>query len=554
MLEVMVWPYGRQCRSATFFRQLATLLAATAYALFLHPIAQAAEPEKVFHVGVTAFRDKAITVQEWEPTMAYLSSQLPGTRFVVHPMHLPEFEQALKNKELDFVITNPEHYIIMEVRHGVSRVATLVKSEGGNLVNRFGGVILTRNDRNDIRTLQDVKGKTIAAVDHTSFAAYLLQYDLLKENGVDLDKDARVTFLGFPQDLSVTAVMEGRADVGFVRSGVLEAMAREGKISLAQIRVISGSSPPDFPFLLSTALYPEWPFAAAPHVPFEVTNQVAAALLLMPPDSLAAKKARYHRWATPVEYQSVQNLMRRHRIYPFDAPEKITARDVFYQYSSYIFLITAALALTLAILYIRSRRLNIALQRSRKQLSELALHDTLTGLPNRNLLDRDLERAIAQSERTGTELAVCMIDLDGFKPINDKWGHKVGDRVLQEVANRLSGVLRVGDTVARWGGDEFVLLLTGNGTRSHLSEIVERVLASVARRLDCCDAQVTASVGVCIYGATEATAEETLKRADEAMYRAKKNGGNQFSVWSPEPENPPSSQPATPRVRTEVHL
>lgn len=468
--------------------------------------------------------------------MAYLSSKIPGAKFKPLPLNLDEFKLALAHKELDFIITNPEHYILMETLYGVSRVATLVTSEDGKLVNQFGGVIFARSDRPDIRRLEDVKGKTIASVDRTAFAAFLLQYDLLLKNGIDTDRDCHITFLGFPQDLSVTAVLDGRADVGFVRTGVLEAMAREGRISLSQIRVLNPSSSPNFPFLLSTGLFPEWPFAAAPHVPVDITNQVTAALLLMPPDSPATRSARYFRWSTPVEYLSVQNLMRRHRIPPYDQPEKITLQDIFRQYALPILIACFAVSLLMAVLYVRSRRLNSALRSSRQQLDYLAHHDALTGLPNRNLLEYVLEKALAQAKRNGQEFAVCLMDLDGFKPINDQRGHKVGDDVLREIAGRIESALRSGDTVARWGGDEFVLLLHGVTNPDQLDDILQRLLSAVAQPLSsCAGLQVRASIGVSFYPADSDTTDSLIKHADEAMYLAKKSGGNGFVVYSPEP-------------------
>lgn len=225
--------------------------------------AMAEEAAQVFHVGITSFRDKSVTEREWQPTMDYLSRQVSGARFVVLPMDLPEFEQALNDKKIDFLIINPQEYILLESLFGVSRVATLVKRDNDQIVNRFAGVIFTRSDRHDISVLQDIKGKRLAAVDRLSFAGYSLQRKLLLDHDIDIERDTQLQLLGFPQDLNVHAVLEGKADVGFVRSGLLEAMQHEGKIDLKQIRIIHPVSSTDFPFLRSTDLYPEWAFAAA---------------------------------------------------------------------------------------------------------------------------------------------------------------------------------------------------------------------------------------------------------------------------------------------------
>ncbi|NVO05466.1 MAG: diguanylate cyclase [Rhodoferax sp.] len=494
--------------------------------------ALAAQAEQVLRVGITSFRDKQVTYSEWQPTMDYLSARIPGTRFEVVPLNLPEFEGALQAKSLDFLITNPQHYIAVESKYAVSRAATLVKSENGHIVNRFGGVIFTRADRSDISTLAQVKGKRVAATDKTSFAAYLIQYDVLKAQGVDLETDCQTRYLGFPQDLSVQAVLTGSADVGFVRSGLLESMAREGKLDLAKIKVLNRMHSADFPFLVSSALYPEWPLAAAPHVSVDITNQVVAALLLMPAQAPAAQSGRYYRWSTPVEYLSVQALMQRHHIYPFDAPDEVTLSDVLHEYAMPLALCASTVALALALLYWRAYRLNADLVQSRRALRDMAHHDALTGLPNRTLLDDRLEQVLAQADRGRHTVALCMLDLDGFKPINDSFGHDTGDRVLKDVARRIASVLRGCDTVARFGGDEFVLLVNGFGDGAVLEEVMVRVLAAVALAFDYCEqARVTASIGVSVYQRDARDATMLLRHADEAMYQAKAAGGNRFVIY-----------------------
>ena len=499
------------------------------WALLLPWAVWAADNAQVFRVGVTAFRDKSATQAEWQPTMDFLQDRIPGTRFEVVPLTLPEFEGALKVQSLDFLITNPQHYIAVEAQYAVSRIATLVKRENGQIVNRFGGVIFTMADRAEIQELADLKGKRVAATDQTSFAAYLIQYDLLLEHGVNLQKDCQVQYLGFPQDLSVHAVLNGKADVGFARSGVLEAMASEGKLDLSRLKVLHRQHAADFPFLVSSELFPEWPLAAAPHVSFDIANQVVASLLLMPPDAPAAKRGRYFRWSTPVEYQSVQALMKRRHVYPFDKAEPFAPREVLREYAVPVLLVVGGVALALALLTLRAYRLNGQLAQSRQTLAKLAHHDALTGLPNRNLLDERLERAIAQSRREVHAVALCMLDLDGFKPINDRFGHDTGDRVLQDVAHRIKAVLRDADTVARFGGDEFVLLLNGFGDDHALGEVMARVLATVAQSFDYCPgAHVTASIGVSVLGADASDATTLLRHADEAMYLAKGAGGNRY--------------------------
>lgn len=168
-----------------------------------------------------------------------------------------------------------------------------------------------------------------------------------------------------------------------------------------------------------------------------------------------------------------------------------------------------------------------------QQLDHLANHDMLTGLPNRRLLRDRLQQAIAYSQRNGSGLALAMLDLDGFKPVNDAHGHAVGDKLLSEVALRLRQVVRADETVARLGGDEFVLLFREN----HGPLPLERVLQTVQEpmQINGLRLQVGASMGVTRLRADNASVEQMLQEADQAMYHAKEAGRNRFEFFQPAP-------------------
>lgn len=173
--------------------------------------------------------------------------------------------------------------------------------------------------------------------------------------------------------------------------------------------------------------------------------------------------------------------------------------------------------------------------RLQRRLEQLALHDQLTGLANRPLLQQSLEEAIDAAERGEHPLAVIFLDLDGFKAINDKLGHAAGDAVLREVAMRLRAGVRMEDTVGRIGGDEFVAICSGVDAES-AAPIAERVRASIRHPMtDVPDGLVvSASIGVSLFqpGDARPTVDELLNRADDAMYRAKGSGRDSVSMDS----------------------
>jgi diguanylate cyclase (GGDEF)-like protein len=161
-------------------------------------------------------------------------------------------------------------------------------------------------------------------------------------------------------------------------------------------------------------------------------------------------------------------------------------------------------------------------------LHTMAYHDALTGLPNRRLFEDRIGVAIAQATRVRQRVGIALVDLDRFKPVNDKLGHKVGDLVLQTVAQRLAACARAGDTVARLGGDEFICVFTGIGGRDHLAALGQRLLDSLAAPLEHEGRflPLPASIGLAIYPDDAEEPSDLVARADAAMYEAKQRGGN----------------------------
>jgi diguanylate cyclase (GGDEF)-like protein/PAS domain S-box-containing protein len=173
-------------------------------------------------------------------------------------------------------------------------------------------------------------------------------------------------------------------------------------------------------------------------------------------------------------------------------------------------------------------------KRADEQIRNLAYHDVLTGLPNRLLFRDRLSLAVAQAHRSRQKLAVLFIDLDRFKLINDSLGHGFGDRVLQTVSARLQASVREGDTVARVGGDEFILILPGVERPLQIARVAEKICDALKEPLvlDGHELFVTASVGISVYPDDGEDAEALTKNADTAMYRAKEHGRNRYQLFT----------------------
>ncbi len=778
---------------------------------------QAAEPDSQFTIGVFAYRGKDTASKTWQPTIDYLTRSLPGSKFRLLPLQIDEVEDAVAQRRVDFILTNPENYIVLEARHQVTRNATLLLSHKGQPLKEFGGLIFTRADRTDLKNLSDLKGRRLAGVAKSGFGAYQMQAFELMAAGIP-PEDYTAVFVGQPQDKVVEAVRLGQADGGFVRAGLLESLAAAGKIRLEDFRGIGLKQNPRYPFMLSTALYPEWAFATLPHVDEQLANRVTVALLSLPFGGDVARAGGYHGWAVPLSYNAVHDMMKALRAPPYDTPEKFSLADIARKYDRQIMAVLLAILAVLGYFMQRFARLNrsisdqmvlvaersealgievenrhraerqlanenrvldllaeevalpqilrtiaqmcriefgdagvaifvregdtcrlaaadnldealrqrwsdtpfpagkdddlaafgaalapgntivltetirgtreqvigqlvllpgaatlppaarpllhihaslagmsmyrsgiaerirlsssvfqnalegivitdplgriidispsfthltgysrdeaigqtmnlmksgrhdvqfyrdmwahllehgrwsgevwnrtrdgriiaeilqissvkdkqgqisnfvgtfsdiTSLKDAQAHLEKIASFDSLTGLPNRGLLADRLTQALSQAQRRDKLLAICFLDLDGFKAVNDTLGHAAGDALLREVARRLNETVRSGDTVARLGGDEFVLLLADVKDVDELETAVERVLRTVAAPYDLSGrmAQISTSIGVTLYPLDDDDAEALLRHADQAMYRAKQDGRNRFHMF-----------------------
>jgi two-component system sensor histidine kinase TtrS len=327
--------------------------------------AAVADSPRTVRIGVLAFRGLEHTKQTWTPTADYLSARVPGYNFTIVPLLHQGLRTAAARDELEFVFTNSGHYVELESELGISRIVTLKKQFGTDTPNVFGAVLFTRKDRTDIHAMKDLHGTSFAAVARSAFGGFQMAWREMHAAGIDPFADlSSLIFLGLPQDLVVLAVRDGRADVGTVRTGVLETMAAEGKIDLADYRILHPKKIPGSMLLVSTALYPEWPFAKTRHTPPELAKQVAVALLAMDADSTAMRTAGYAGWTVPLDYQPVHDLFRDLGIGPYVPPD-VSFTGFIRQYWEWV--VFAAIILLMLVLH--SVRTEYLVARRTRELS-----------------------------------------------------------------------------------------------------------------------------------------------------------------------------------------
>lgn len=411
----------------------------------------AAEPVKI---GVLAYRSKPQTLAQWQPLTAALKQAIPDRDFVIEALTYPELDTAVASRQLDFVLTNSSHYVLLSKHSGLSSpLATLADDADGLAVSVFGGVIFHRADDASIDKLADLKGATIAAASTESLGGYQMQVYELGRAGIHLPQDVQLFITDMPQDNVVEAVLAGRAKAGFVRSGLLEAMAREGRLDMARIRIVNRQNLPGFPVLVSTRLYPEWPFAALPHIDENLARRVAAALFVLEQNSAATRAIGIHGFVIPADYTPVADMLRELRMPPFDVVPEFTLADVWSQYRWQLIAALIACGLIL-FLFLRLLWTIIELKRAEEALHKS--HEHLEDMVQERT--RQLEASNKELEEFSYSMSHDMRTplraLDGFsKILLEEHGDNLNDegrRLLKVLRDNAQHMGRLVDDILRF--------------------------------------------------------------------------------------------------------
>lgn len=484
--------------------------------------------------GVIAISGKEEAIQAWQPTIAWLQWRFPQHRITLtpyQPHEIDKIEKALENNLLDYLISQPAIYVHLEKTRGLNKILTLKKQED---VSRFGSVIFTRAD-SSIHWLTDIEDKKVAAVAPLGFGGWLIGYDTMKQHGIDPVANNNVHFTGVQEDV-VREVLQGKADVGVIRTGIIEKMLSAHRLSLREIRILNAINYDNFPQIVSTSLYPEWALGASTNVSYDDAREIAQILLTLTAGGNEAQAGRYWQWTIPYNYEPVHNLMKRLKVGPYTNYGEITISQLYEQHAAVIILSTILLigSLASAIYWHRShkvlRRIQAAKENAYQQLEHLATHDSLTGIANRSLLTQQLPRDIQRARRNNQLIAVMYIDLNGFKGINDRLGHPFGDQVLRLTAKALEDNLRQDDLFGRLGGDEFLVCIN-NADNIHeallIANKISKSIGDIVLPMET-DVALGAAIGVAISENGNTTADELIQTADKLMYEVKHSKGSGY--------------------------
>lgn len=375
--------------------------------------AQEASNDRVAHVGVLAYRGVSPTKQLWKPLQDYLSASIKGWRFEFIPVTLASTANQIEDRKIDFLVTNPGHYVVLQKKFRIAALATRERFFDNNQTGllKFGAAIVTRAD-SKIRSLAQMKNRTFAAVSPDAFGGFQIAWYEFTSQNIDPYKDLKsIRFMGFPHDAIIQAIKSGDIDAGVVRAGLLESLASEGRISLNDFHVIETNTQYGYPHMVSSRLYPEWPFAVMPATDKILSEKLALALLNTQQKPIYEKFSLRDRWSVPSSYSDVRQLINQ---YESSKVAGVSFNGDKFKLPRWIaFVITGLMIAVAVIFYMLFRTRN----RSRGNPGELAEHSEIIdpkAIENLHRFD-----SLTKRERE----VLCMICLGlSSKVIADKLG------------------------------------------------------------------------------------------------------------------------------------
>ena len=337
-----------------------------------------AAPIITVRIGVLAHRGIAQCLSRWIPLAGYLESHLPATRVEIVPLYFDQLIHATRQQAIDFVLTQPLMLTMLMKQYGVSPVVTLRNRWESQVLTAYGGAVIVSSFNDALHTYPDLRGRRVAAVNRHSFGGFIAQWRECQQFGIEPDRDFAALLFLDTHDAVIQAVLDGTADAGFVRSGLVEALERDALIPAGALQVLPPPLPlpRDYPLRCTTRLYPEWTLGRCRATTVEQTTPLAQSLLRMTPEDPAARALGISGWASPANFNALESCIRELDLLPGTHGRMTVGRFV----QQYRFHLSAAALLTLVLFSVQLIRITLLNRALRHEKQRLDLAVAITGL------------------------------------------------------------------------------------------------------------------------------------------------------------------------------
>ncbi len=331
-------------------------------------------------LGVYQYQSKDYVTQQYQGLANYLSAQLKDHGVELKVLNSRELINAVRNKQVDLLLANPYHYEVLRTEVALSGIAATIQVLHQNKpLDSLGGVIFTRANNSSVNRLEDIIGKTIAIPSKKNSGGYLIPLYEAYKSGIKLSK---LNFIEVGHnDAVVSAVQSGKADLGFVRTGILENLQHRNGLNLAEIKLIHQQHKNSFPQRVSTRLYPEWPFVFLPGLSEDLQRDITVALFSLRADHPVAKQAGIAGFVAPRDYLPFENLLKDLKQPPFNVPQKLTLSELWHLYKWQIITLSLLLVSIITILIKSEVLRNKLKERDDKLVKQSNVDYVLLNLP-----------------------------------------------------------------------------------------------------------------------------------------------------------------------------
>ncbi|WP_130537824.1 EAL domain-containing protein [Thiomicrorhabdus indica] len=359
-----------------FLRAILNVLAFATTLTFATQATVAFAKEKIY-LGFYAHQSKETIEQQYEPFFKYLSDSLPNHTIIPRILDAEHLKQAVRNNQINLLFINPNLYL--ELRHEMPLngvIATVQRKHLGKELCCLGGVIFTRTKNSKINSLKDLEKSKVAVPSFSNTGAYRVPLYELHKNNINYEN---IDFIKVgDNDSVIEAVMSNQVDAGFIRTGILEQWSASNQLDIADIKVLNLQKQSKFPQILSTGLYPEWPFIIMPNLDDDLKRDIAVALFSLRIDHPAAIQANISGFIAPRDYKPLENLLIELRLPPYDVLPKLSLNELIDQ-NKYTFIgfstlfLLVLVTLTLSERYRSRLKLHAARLKKQSEVDQILL-------------------------------------------------------------------------------------------------------------------------------------------------------------------------------------
>ncbi|QCU90253.1 EAL domain-containing protein [Thiomicrorhabdus sediminis] len=426
-------------------------------------------------IGILSYKDKNVDEKRWQPLITYLNNRIPDHHFEMYIGNYEELENQIRFASVDFVLTQPAHFVELAHTYDLTTpLLTLANKQANKSYTQFAGVIFTSAERPDINTLEDILNKRIATWSLKSFGGFQMQAQELIKNGlIDSTDNLKMIETGAPQKSVVFHVLDNKVDVGFVRSGVIENLIKQGLISKNQLKIINQKTDDHMSLIHSTELYAEWPLFAFLSTDKKLIKKVILELMKITPESDVAKTINASGFEVAEDYNNIEEVMRSMRVGPFETLDNVTAKDIWQHWKGYITILLAFLLLSFVMISLYLFRQNQVIHLGNRQLK------------SNNLQLKKLNLAIEQSP-----VRITITNLEGQIEYVNNAVLKQSGYTLNELYMKNPRMLAYGETPVEVYENLWKTLLQGeiwngeivNAHKNGQRQVLESTIAPIVEK------------------------------------------------------------------------